>query len=56
MYDVTWCHMFVGIERELVQCLGEWSPIPVTYAGGVRSFEDLELVRDMRSAYVCDVG
>merc|ERR1712242_2037 len=32
-----------GIEEPLVQILAS-SPIPVTYAGGVRSLEDLELV------------
>ena len=31
-----------GIERELAQMLGEWGKIPITYAGGVGSFEDLE--------------
>lgn len=31
-----------GIERELVSLLGQWSRIPITYAGGVGSFEDLE--------------
>jgi len=35
----------VGIIGELVDMLGQWSPIPVTYAGGARSFEDLELVK-----------
>ena len=34
-----------GILEDLVQLLGEHSPIPVTYAGGVRSLEDMELVR-----------
>lgn len=34
-----------GIERELVQMLGDCVRIPVTYAGGVGSFEDLELLR-----------
>ena len=33
-----------GIEEDLVKMLAEWSPIPVTYAGGARSLEDLELV------------
>lgn len=33
-----------GVERDLVRALGEWSPIPVTYAGGARSLDDLELV------------
>ncbi|MCI7813808.1 MAG: phosphoribosylformimino-5-aminoimidazole carboxamide ribotide isomerase [Robinsoniella sp.] len=31
-----------GIETELAQMLGEWGKIPITYAGGVGSFEDLE--------------
>jgi len=33
-----------GIDRELVEKLGEWSPIPTTYAGGARSLVDLEEV------------
>ena len=33
-----------GIDEELVERLGRWSPIPVTYAGGARSLADLELV------------
>lgn len=33
-----------GIEESLVQCLGLWSPIPITYAGGCRSLADLERV------------
>lgn len=31
-----------GIEKELVQLLGRWSKIPVTYAGGIKSMEDIE--------------
>lgn len=31
-----------GIEKELVQLLGKWSKIPVTYAGGIKSIEDIE--------------
>ena len=34
-----------GIEDRLVAALGDWSDIPVTYAGGARSLEDLERVR-----------
>jgi phosphoribosylformimino-5-aminoimidazole carboxamide ribotide isomerase len=34
----------MGIDTELVSLLGNHSPIPVTYAGGVRSIEDLDLV------------
>lgn len=31
-----------GIDLELVEKLGQWSPIPVTYAGGANSLRDLE--------------
>ena len=34
-----------GIEMELAQMLGEWGKIPITYAGGVGSFEDLEKLK-----------
>ncbi|KAK9903938.1 hypothetical protein WJX75_000924 [Coccomyxa subellipsoidea] len=37
--------MQLGVDEELVQLLGEASPIPVTYAGGVRSLDDLERVK-----------
>ncbi len=33
-----------GIDLELVQKLGQWTPIPATYAGGARSLADLEAV------------
>jgi phosphoribosylformimino-5-aminoimidazole carboxamide ribotide isomerase len=33
-----------GIDQELVEKLGKWSPIPVTYAGGAKSLADLETV------------
>ncbi|MGC8828885.1 MAG: phosphoribosylformimino-5-aminoimidazole carboxamide ribotide isomerase [Verrucomicrobiia bacterium] len=33
-----------GVDIELVEILAQWSPIPVTYAGGARSLADLELV------------
>ena len=34
-----------GMETELVKLLGSWGKIPVTYAGGVSSFADLDLLR-----------
>lgn len=34
-----------GIEEELAQLLGSWGKIPVTYAGGVHSYEDLRLLK-----------
>jgi phosphoribosylformimino-5-aminoimidazole carboxamide ribotide isomerase len=33
-----------GIDRELVEKLGRWAPIPTTYAGGANSISDLEIV------------
>ena len=36
-----------GILQDLVVKLSEWSPIPVTYAGGVSSLSDLESVKTL---------
>jgi len=36
-----------GVEKELVDLLGGWGRIPVTYAGGVHSYEDLDLLREL---------
>lgn len=36
-----------GIEEKLVKLLGDWGKRPVTYAGGVHSYEDLELLREL---------
>jgi phosphoribosylformimino-5-aminoimidazole carboxamide ribotide isomerase len=33
-----------GIDKELVEKLSQWSPIPTTYAGGANSLQDLEEV------------
>ena len=33
-----------GIDRELVEKLGRWTPLPTTYAGGANSLADLEEV------------
>ena len=33
-----------GIDRDLVKQLGQWTPIPTTYAGGANSMSDLEEV------------
>ena len=33
-----------GIDRELVEKLGQWTPVPTTYAGGANSLADLEEV------------
>ncbi len=36
-----------GVEKELLGLLGDFAEIPVTYAGGVGSFADLETVRQL---------
>ena len=33
-----------GIEETLIAILGDWGKIPITYAGGVRCFEDIEKI------------
>jgi phosphoribosylformimino-5-aminoimidazole carboxamide ribotide isomerase len=41
-----------GIEEELVELLGRHSPIPVTYAGGVKSIGDLDRVEKLGAGRV----
>lgn len=41
-----------GIERELVSLLGQFQEIPVTYAGGVASFEDLSALKALGKNHV----
>lgn len=36
-----------GIEEELVQILADWGKIPMTYAGGVGSFQDLLKLKEL---------
>ena len=36
-----------GIEKELVKLLGSFDKIPVTYAGGVHSYEDLLQIKEL---------
>jgi len=36
-----------GIETPLVELLGQWGQIPVTYAGGIRSLADIEQIASM---------
>ncbi|CAN8287440.1 unnamed protein product [Cochlearia groenlandica] len=36
----------LGIDEELVALLGNYSPIPVTYAGGVTVMEDVERIKE----------
>jgi phosphoribosylformimino-5-aminoimidazole carboxamide ribotide isomerase len=37
----------MGIETALVEMLGAWSPIPATYAGGAKTFSDLDKVKTL---------
>ncbi len=41
-----------GIEKEVAAMLGKFTNIPVTYAGGVSSFDDLELVKILGNGHV----
>ena len=41
-----------GIEKPLVSLLGSFQARPVTYAGGVGSFEDLRLLKDLGKNWV----
>ena len=36
-----------GIEAKLAELLGSWGKIPITYAGGVHSIEDLHLLKKL---------
>ncbi len=36
-----------GIELDLVEKLSKWSPIPTTYAGGVKDIADMELIQQV---------
>jgi len=36
-----------GIQTDLVRILGEYAPIPITYAGGARSLSDLDRVKEL---------
>ncbi len=41
-----------GIDSELVSHLSQWGKIPITYAGGARSLEDLKLVQKLSGGKV----
>ena len=36
-----------GIETELAGLLGAWGKLPITYAGGVHSYDDLKLLKEL---------
>jgi phosphoribosylformimino-5-aminoimidazole carboxamide ribotide isomerase len=41
-----------GIDQELVEKLGQWCAIPVTYAGGGKHLGDLDLVKKLSNGKV----
>lgn len=41
-----------GIETPLVAILGDWAAIPITYAGGIQSRDDIELIREMGGGHI----
>lgn len=41
-----------GIEEKLVEMMGVWGKIPMTYAGGVHSLDDLKLIRELGQGHV----
>ena len=36
-----------GVEKPLAKLLGSWDGIPVTYAGGIGSYDDLDVLKDL---------
>lgn len=36
-----------GIDTQLIAYLGKWDGIPITYAGGIHTYEDIETVRNL---------
>eukprot|EP00730_Choanoeca_flexa_P019360 TRINITY_DN9448_c0_g1_i2.p1 TRINITY_DN9448_c0_g1~~TRINITY_DN9448_c0_g1_i2.p1 ORF type:complete len:258 (+),score=56.42 TRINITY_DN9448_c0_g1_i2:96-869(+) len=41
-----------GIDEDLVRVLGDWSPIPCTYAGGAKALDDLDKVKELSNGRV----
>ncbi len=41
-----------GMDTELIEFLAKYSPVPVTYAGGARQFEDLNLCKEISAGRV----
>jgi phosphoribosylformimino-5-aminoimidazole carboxamide ribotide isomerase len=41
-----------GMDETLIAALADWSPLPVTYAGGASRFEDLQLTQDLSDGRV----
>jgi len=41
-----------GIDQELVQMLGQWAKIPITYAGGAATMADIQLTQESSAGNV----
>lgn len=41
-----------GIDQDLVRLMGRWSGLPMTYAGGVASMDDVRLVHELSDGHV----
>jgi len=41
-----------GMDERLLEKLAEWCPLPVTYAGGARSLEDLRRAQELSEGRV----
>lgn len=41
-----------GIEQPLVDMLGTWAGIPVTYAGGIHSLDDIEIINNVGKGHI----
>ncbi len=41
-----------GVDKTIIKILGEFSPIQVTYAGGIRSLEDLDMINTVGKGQV----
>jgi phosphoribosylformimino-5-aminoimidazole carboxamide ribotide isomerase len=41
-----------GIETALVELLGKWRGIPITYAGGIHSMDDIHLIQELGEGHI----
>ena len=41
-----------GVEKEVVRRLGERRVLPVTYAGGIHSLEDIDWIREAGNGFI----
>ena len=59
----AWCSEFLihaadveglcgGIDRDLVELLGQWNKRPITYAGGIASMDDIHLVSELSGGHI----